>query len=87
MVVGGDLAIHIEVFEKGIVPQSFRTQGEGKRRWRMFGGDSLGLIDGGLEVVEMIQPGGSLEAIREKYRPLCPPKGSVANSNQTLKIS
>ena len=35
----------------------------------MFGGDSLGLIDGGLEVVEMIQPGGSLEAIREKYRP------------------
>ena len=38
----------------------------------MFGGDSLGLIDGGLEVVEMIQPGGSLEAIREKYRPPMP---------------
>ena len=57
---------------KGIVPQSFRTQGEGKRRWRVFGGDSLGLIDGGLEVVEMIQPGGSLEAIREKSRPPMP---------------
>ena len=41
MVDGGDLAIHIEVFEKGIGPQSFRIQGESKRRRRIFDGDSL----------------------------------------------
>lgn len=72
MVDGGDLAIHIEVFEKGIGPQSFRIQGESKRRRRIFDGDSLGPIYGGLEVAEMIQLGENLKAIPENRTPLYP---------------
>ena len=69
-VVNQDADIHIvfEVFEPGMGPQSFRIQKEGERGIRIFCGDGLGAMYGGLEVAEMIKLGGGLHAVQEKAR-------------------
>jgi hypothetical protein len=68
--VDQDAEIHIvfKVFEVGMGPQSFRIQKEGERAIRIFCGDSLGAMYGGLELAEMIELGGGLDAVEEKAR-------------------
>ena len=63
-----DLRIVFDIFERGMGPQSFRIQKEGDQVIRIFGGDSLGLMYGGLELAEMVTLGGGLAAVKEKAR-------------------
>ncbi len=63
-----DLLIVFDTFQRGMGPQSFRIQKEGDQVIRVFGGDSLGLMYGGLELAEMITLGGGLDAVQEKAR-------------------
>jgi len=65
---GADVRIVFEVFAAGMGPQSFRIQREGTRGFRIFGGDHLGLMYGGLELAEQIELGGGLDAVREMAR-------------------
>ncbi|MFC2087583.1 hypothetical protein ACFLSA_05450 [Bacteroidota bacterium] len=64
----GDVFISFEVFKAGMDPQSFRIQREGERGFRIYGGDTVGLMYGGLELAEMITLGGGLHAIEAKAR-------------------
>ncbi|MCB1122248.1 MAG: hypothetical protein KJT03_11910, partial [Verrucomicrobiae bacterium] len=63
-----DIHIAFATFKAGMGPQAFRIQREGDRGWRIFGGDSLGLMYGGLEMAEMIDLNGGLQGIEEKAR-------------------
>ncbi len=63
-----DLNIVFDTFQRGMGPQSFRIQIEGKQVIRVYGGDSLGAMYGGLELAEMITLGGGLDAVKEKAR-------------------
>jgi hypothetical protein len=63
-----EFRIVFEVFEPGMGPQSFRIQKEGERAIRIVCGDSLGAMYGGLELAEMIELGGGLDAVEEKAR-------------------
>ncbi|MCK5172655.1 MAG: carbohydrate-binding family 6 protein, partial [Planctomycetes bacterium] len=67
--IDGDRAkirVVFDIFEKGIGPQGFRIRREGDDTIRVVGGDSLGVMYGGLDVAEMITLGGGVEAIEEK---------------------
>jgi hypothetical protein len=63
-----DFSIVFEVFEPGMGPQSFRIQKKGERGISIFCGDVLGGMYGGLELAEMIELGGGLDAVVEKAR-------------------
>jgi hypothetical protein len=65
---GKDLRVVFEIFEKGMGPQSYRIQKQGDSVIRIFAGDGLGAMYGGLELAEMISLGGGLERIEEKAR-------------------
>ena len=63
-----DLNIVFDTVQRGMGPQSFRIQREGDKIIRVFGGDSLGAMYGGLELAEMITLGGGLDGVQEKAR-------------------
>ncbi len=65
---GADLRIVFDFFKAGMGPQAFRIRREGDRTIRIVGGDSCGAMYGGLELAEMIDSGGGLDAVREKAR-------------------
>jgi len=63
-----DVRIVFDTFTQGMGPQSFRIHREEPEVIRVFGGDALGAMYGGLELAEMIALGGGLEAVQEKAR-------------------
>ena len=63
-----DRTIVFDTFELGMGPQSFCIRREGENVIRVVGGDSLGVMYGGLELAEMIALGGGFERIVEKAR-------------------
>lgn len=75
-----DLYIRFQIYKQGFGPQAFRIQKEGTRGFSVTGGDSLGLMYGGLELAERIQMGGGLEGIKEMARkPYVPKRGLKFN--------
>lgn len=61
-----EIRVVFDIFASGIGPQGFRIRREGDDTIRVVGGDSLGVMYGGLDVAEMITLGGGVEAIEEK---------------------
>ncbi len=72
--------IRFQIYNQGFGPQAFRIQKEGTRGYSVTGGDSVGVMYGGLELAEQIQLAGDLGGIKEMARkPYVPLRGLKFN--------